>query len=447
MGDDVEEAPAGVSSLVADPCRGSWERRDNIDLNFQRFCETTDRGLPAWFGRSCQVLQDPVCRGRPSSRFLNNLLQVVNGNMELMAGRSLDERGERYLSRARSAAERGAKLTGQLLAFARKSRLTPKPVDASALINEFADMMESSAGGQVGLQLNLRRGLPPIVIDPEQLELTLLNIVVNARDAMPNGGTVTVTTGLRHLNGDAAARELKAGDYVVIEVRDEGEGMPPPVLARAREPFFTTKGTGKGTGLGLAMASGYAQQSRGRLEIDSELGRGTTIRLLFPVARDLQADLPEPASVSSDGEGASAGEHILVVEDSEEVLELATEILTGVGYRVTTAISGDEALRLFGERRGVERFDLLFTDLVMPGGMDGMMLAARIAELDDKVGVLMTTGYNEERAGDGHARINADILAKPYRRSDLLDRVRQALNNRGAPAERRPRSEYGAVEA
>lgn len=377
----------------------------------------------------------------------NNLLQVVNGNLELLGNQQLNERSARYLERARGAAERGAKLTGQLLAFARKSRLTPKPLDVSALIGEFANVMQGATGGLAQLQLNLRQGLPKVVIDPEQLELSVLNTVVNARDAMPRGGVVTITTRAQRLNGEAAGRDLAPGEYVVIEVADEGEGMPPPVLARAREPFFTTKGTGKGTGLGLAMASGFAQQSRGRLEIDSEVGRGTTIRFLFPAARaDAGEAAAEPEPQPSRPEAQAHGEHILVVEDSEEVLELATEVLTAVGYRVTTAISGDDAIRLFGERHGETPFDLLFTDLVMPGGMDGMVLAQRIGELDPAVGILMTTGYNEELVADGR-RPDADILGKPYRRSELLDRVRQALNTRGQHGERRRRSEFGAAEA
>lgn len=375
----------------------------------------------------------------------NNLLQVVNGNLELLAGQPLDERGQRYLSRAQGAAERGAKLTGQLLAFARKSRLSPKPVDAAVLINDFADMMESSVGAQVQLQLNLRRGLPLIAIDPEQLELSLLNMVINARDALPGGGVVTITARAQRLDGDAAAHDLAPGDYVAIEVRDEGQGMPPHVLARAREPFFTTKGTGKGTGLGLAMASGFAQQSRGRLEIDSALGQGTTIRFLFPATRDLPVRKAEPALLIGGGAHVD-GERILVVEDSEDVLELAKEILTSVGYRVTTAISGDAALAIFDEHHADAPFDLLFTDLVMPGGMDGLMLADRIAQIAPDIGVLMTTGYNEELVGDRHARTDADILGKPYRRSELLDRVRQALNGRGRYAKRRDASEFGAVE-
>jgi PAS domain S-box-containing protein len=379
----------------------------------------------------------------------NNLLQVVNGNLELLSAQPLPERSQRHLANARGAAERGAKLTGQLLAFARKSRLMPRPVDVSALIGDFADVMESSAGGRIQLQLNLRRSLPKITIDAEQLELALLNTIANARDAMPDGGVITIATSSWHLNGNASAHELPEGDYVCIEVIDQGEGMSPDVVQRAREPFFTTKATGKGTGLGLAMASGYAQQSRGRMEIESEVGTGTTIRFLFPVTRDVPADNPygglqhyvEPGHVEGDCE------HILVVEDSDEVLELATEILVGVGYRVTTARSGEDALKVFEKQDPSDPFDLLFTDLVMPGGINGLVLADRIRELDPQIGVLLTTGYNEELVADGERRRDADILGKPYRRSELLDRIRQALNRRGNNGPRRNRSDYGNAEA
>lgn len=359
----------------------------------------------------------------------NNLLQVVNGNLELAAARAQDERLLRYIGNARDAAGRGAKLTGQLLAFARKSRLDPRAVDINATINGFIDVLETSLGKQVDLQLTLRRGLPPAVLDPEQFEMAVLNIAINARDAMPGGGLIELVTGRLELDGDAAARGLSPGSYVVVEVRDEGEGMPAHIIERVTEPFFTTKPTGKGTGLGLAMASGFVQQSRGRLEIDSTPGAGTTIRLLFPAASDRNppAGTPAPAPMSAHPDDEAPGAHILVVEDSVEVLELAREILEEVGYRVTTAETGDQALATF-ETFAPGTLDLVFTDLIMPGGINGIVLAAEIQRRDPDVPILMTTGYNEELVAEGPARSGLDVLGKPYRRSDLLDRVRQALN-------------------
>ncbi|MEH3104234.1 MAG: histidine kinase famiy protein [Sphingomonas phyllosphaerae] len=378
----------------------------------------------------------------------NNLLQVVNGNLELVTHTSDPERVKRYVAAAQSAAERGAKLTRQLLAFARKTRLEPRPLNLTHLVSEFSDLIESSVNKQIDIHLSLRRGLQHVVVDPDQLEMALLNIVNNARDAMPNGGLVTISTLPRHLNGDAAAHDLPSGDYVVVQVEDNGAGMSPEVLERATEPFFTTKGTGKGTGLGLAMASGFVRQSGGRLEIESTPGKGTVVRMLFPV---MQADrTPDTGQVEAEAATSAAregAEHILVVEDNDEVLAIAREILEAAGYRVSTAISAEAGLTLFDAVHPKDRFDLLFTDLVMPGGMNGLMLADAVVERDAAVSVLMTTGYNEELVVGGPRARATDVLSKPYRRSELLDRVRLALNRGGEGGRRRSRSDFGAVEA
>jgi CheY-like chemotaxis protein len=288
--------------------------------------------------------------------------------------------------------------------------------------------------------------VPAALVDPVHLEMAVLNVLINARDAMPKGGTVTIGTSKVHLNGNAAAHHLPPGEYVALTIKDEGEGMPPHVLERATEPFFTTKTQGKGTGLGLAMVHGFVQQSLGRLEIESERGKGTTIRMLFPAA-DAQAAAPrqpgrDPAHVDPRGQA----ETILVVEDSHDVLDLAREHLTALGYSVLTARDADEALTVFDKADG--KIDLLFTDLVMPGSMNGLALADTVRERVPGIGILLTTGYNDDLLTDGKASAGADVLGKPYRRSDLADRVRSALNGRGrerqvpqAGASRGPRHE------
>ncbi|MBB6506095.1 PAS domain S-box-containing protein [Sphingomonas endophytica] len=378
----------------------------------------------------------------------NNLLQVVNGNLELVTHTQDPERVKRYVAAAQSAAERGAKLTRQLLAFARKTRLEPRPLNLTHLVSEFSELIESSVNKQVDIHLSLRRGLQHVVVDPDQLEMALLNIVNNARDAMPNGGLVTISTLPRHLNGDAAAHDLPSGDYVVLQVEDNGEGMSPEVMERATEPFFTTKGTGKGTGLGLAMASGFVRQSGGRLEIESTPGKGTIVRMLFPVMQPDRKPVTEQAEAEAATSAPRDGaEHILVVEDNDEVLAIAREILESAGYRVSTAISAEAGLKVFDAVHSKDRFDLLFTDLVMPGGMNGLMLADAIVERDAAVSVLMTTGYNEELVVGGPRARATDVLSKPYRRSELLDRVRLALNRNGEGGKRRTRSDFGAVQA
>lgn len=375
----------------------------------------------------------------------NNLLQVVNGNLELLGSRIEDEKQRSYLERARGAAERGEKLTGQLLAFARKTRLTPRAIDVNECIHAFADMLESSLGTRVELRLSLRRGLPKAVLDPEQFEMAILNIALNARDAMPAGGLLTISTAKTHLNGDAPARGLAPGDYIAIELVDEGEGMADHVIARAAEPFFTTKATGKGTGLGLAMATGFVQQSRGRMELESKVGEGTTVRLLFPVAvsDDATSGEAEALSALADVRGTA---HILLVEDNADVRTLARENLESAGYRVTEAENGDAGLAAFEQAQANDPVDLLFTDLVMPGTMNGIALADAVARLAPDLPVLMATGYNEELVAEEPRRSGRDVLGKPYRKAELLDRVSQALAKRAPHGARRLPSDFGAAE-
>jgi CheY-like chemotaxis protein len=371
----------------------------------------------------------------------NNLLQVVQGNLEMIRQKSADERLTRYIDNAASAAERGSKLTRQLLAFARKTRLEAKPTDLNTLINEFGEMMESTVGSRIELQFNLRRRLPATLVDPTHFEMALLNVLINARDAMPDGGTITVSTGMTHLNGaQGSIEQLPPGDYVVLSVQDEGTGMPAHVLERATEPFFTTKETGKGTGLGLAMVHGFLRQSLGRLELDSEEGQGTTVRLLFPAVNELAVrQAPTAMTMVPGSEPRGNAETILVVEDSDDVLMLAREHLEGLGYRVLTARSGNEALEVLGRLRAEGgSIDLLFTDLVMPGSINGLVLADRVkAELPD-VPVLLTTGYNEDLVAHGPRAPNMDVLGKPYRRTELADRVRVALNRNSTGRQIRP---------
>ncbi|MCW2365181.1 PAS domain S-box-containing protein [Sphingobium sp. B7D2B] len=383
----------------------------------------------------------------------NNLLQVIGGSLELASNRIDDERAGRHIENAQHAAARGAKLTGQLLAFARKTRLTPRSVDVSDCVQSFVQVLESALGSDIELHLSLRRGLPRIHVDPDQFEMAVLNIVMNAKDAMRDaGGLVTITTGKLHLNGDAAARQLPPGDYISLEVTDEGEGMPAHVAQRATEPFFTTKPTGQGTGLGLAMASGFLQQSRGRLEIESEQGVGSTIRLLFPVSvqndEDDRAGNPAPITAAAPADGPSGKAHILVVEDSPEVMALSREILESAGYRVSTAISGDEGLKALQTLMEADPVDLLFTDLVMPGSLNGILLAEEAVKLAPGIAILMTTGYNEQLVSDGPQTISQDVIGKPYRPAELLNRVEQALKNRPTAGDaRRHRSDYGHAEA
>lgn len=355
----------------------------------------------------------------------NNLLQVINGNLELaLLSAGQTPAAAEPIRRAQRATMQAGKLTQQLLSFARKQRLEHQRVSLNALVVEFSDMLVRTLGDKVELRLDLRPGLPSCSIDPTYLEMALLNVLVNARDAMPRGGVVTVGTAVVTEQRRAANR-LPPGEYVSICVEDEGEGMAPEVLRRATEPFFTTKGLG--TGLGLAMVHGFVQQSHGRLDIESEAGRGTRVRMLFPVAQ--QARHEDGGSDAAAG-AREAGRkcRILVVEDNEDVRELAEAMLATAGYEVLSAPSGERALALLE----TEKVDLLFTDVIMPGGMNGLQLIEQVRATRPGMPTLVTTGYMDELPARGLREKSLDVLAKPYQHQDLLDRVHAALHARRA---------------
>ncbi len=383
----------------------------------------------------------------------NNLLHVINGSLERLAAKRHDEQAfERYLTAATAAAERGAKLTHQLLAFARRGRLEPKGVDLSDLVNSIAELLETSIGSKATLHLNLQRRLPQVRVDATHLEMALLNVVVNARDASPNGGAITVTTKQIHLNGDAASRHLEPGDYVLLCVSDQGTGMAPHIVARATEPFFTTKSRGEGTGLGLAMAHGFVQQSGGRLEIESAVGHGTTIRMLFPVLKQQADDTGRGADLAGYQarplDNPTAPPLILVVDDSREAATMAGEALQDIGYRVVIAHSAEDALERFDEAlEGGDAFKLVFTDVIMPGGANGLVLAEQVTARDPSVPVLLTTGYNDEMAINEPQPYAMDVLGKPYRRSELIDRVQTALRRGARTGPGRQNSDFGHATA
>jgi PAS domain S-box-containing protein len=350
----------------------------------------------------------------------NNLLQVINGNLEV-ALISLDrpDMARQQLERAQRAAMRAGKLTQQLLTFARKQRLEPKAVNINGLVVDFSEMLVRTLGGKIELRLDLRPGLPVCMIDPTHLEMALLNVLINARDAMPEGGEVTVATSIVRGEDRLKVHGLPHGTYISLCVIDHGAGMPPEVLRRATEPFFTTKGPG--TGLGLAMVHGFVQQSQGRLELSSQPGEGTKVTMIFPIA-----DMAPAAGDSSSAGAKQADERkscVLVVEDNDDVRELAEQVLEMEGYAVQSAGSGEQALALLREGG---RVDLLFTDVIMPGGMSGIDLAEQARTLRPGLPVLVTTGYMDELPERGRSE-GLEILAKPYRQESLLERVRAAL--------------------
>jgi PAS domain S-box-containing protein len=356
----------------------------------------------------------------------NNLLQIINGNLELslqLAG------GEgppaEPIRRAQRAAMKAGKLTQQLLTFARKQRLEPRRINLNTLVVEFSDMLVRTLGDKINLRLDLRPGLPQCALDPTHLEMALLNVLVNARDAMPNGGEVTVATSVVSDEDAGNKHQLPPGQYVSICTRDTGEGMSPEVLRRATEPFFTTKGPG--TGLGLAMVHGFVQQSRGKLELESTPGHGTMVTMIFPLA-----DPGQPGGLGDGGEEEAAPasqQCILVVEDNDDVRELAESVLSLSGYAVLAASSGEQALALLDQHPDV---DLLFSDVIMPGGMNGLQLVERALAKRPDLPVLLTTGYMDEIPGKGARNSPLEVLPKPYQHTALLQRVRASLEKKAA---------------
>jgi len=359
----------------------------------------------------------------------NNLLQVIVGYVDILAvGLENPDSDRARLGRAtdniRQAAERATTLTQQLLAFARKQRLEGRAVNLNTLVEGMGEMVARSVGEAVKVELDLAEGLWNCRVDPTQAEVAILNVLINARDAMPEGGTVRITTE----NSEVAARgreigPLRDGRYVSIAIRDTGTGIPPAVLTRVMDPFFTTKEEGKGTGLGLSMVYGFAKQSGGAAQIESTLGEGTTVRLSFP-ATDGAVNAPAKVSLRSvDRQGT---ETILIVDDREDVAELARTILRDFGYVTLVAGNAREALEILDSS---ERVDLLFTDLIMPGGMNGVLLAREARRRQPRLKVLLATGYAEaslERTDIGGSEF--DLLNKPYRRTELVRRVRAILD-------------------
>jgi signal transduction histidine kinase len=316
----------------------------------------------------------------------NNLLQVISGNLEILLRRLPDDPDiKSRLARAADAADRGSALTARLLAFARRQDLKPEAVDVPTLINGMIDMLRSSLGPTIEIAVEFENGLPPIHTDANQLELALLNVALNARDAMPDGGRLQIA--VRRENVKArSVRGLNAGEYVCIAVTDTGSGMDEATLRRASEPFFTTKELGKGTGLGLSMVYGLAAQSRGALCLASQPGAGTTAELYFPIAEPGAAEPPPPASL--DITVASRSCNVLLVDDDPRVAVTAASMLESLGHQVLMAYSGTEALNVL---QGRSRIDLVITDHAMPH-MTGGELADQIHGLRPNLPIILATG-------------------------------------------------------
>jgi PAS domain S-box-containing protein len=354
----------------------------------------------------------------------NNLLTVILGSAEQLEEQLADSHLRRIAVMSRTAAERGAELTNRLLAFSRRQALDPRVTDINKLIAGMDGLLRRTLGEHVEIELVRGGGLWEALIDAPQLENAILNLCLNARDAMPAGGRLTIETANVRLDQSYAARndDVTPGQYVMVAVSDTGAGMDPDTLQRAFEPFFTTKEVGKGSGLGLSMVYGFTKQSNGHAKIYSEPGQGTAVKLYLPRAETAERTVD---NVGADEHVVGGTEKVLLVEDDQLVRDHVAAQLEALGYRVVGAASGPEALRHLRES---DDFDLLFTDIVMPGGMNGRQLAEEAHLMKPGLPVLFTSGYTEN-AIVHHGRLDPGVhlLNKPYRRQELAAKVRQVL--------------------
>jgi signal transduction histidine kinase/CheY-like chemotaxis protein len=358
----------------------------------------------------------------------NNLLAGISGSLEMIETRVGQGRAKdvgKYIAAAQGAARRAAALTHRLLAFSRRQTLAPKAIDANRLVDGMLDLIQRTVGPSVEIRHVGADGLWPALADPSQLENALLNLCINARDAMPDGGRITIETDNRWIDRpQAAALDVPEGPYLALCVSDTGTGMTPEVVARAFEPFFTTKPMGEGTGLGLSMIYGFAKQSGGQVRITSSVGVGTTACIYLPRHRGA-ADAGERAPIERPMVRAEAGETVLVVDDEPTVRMLVTDVLRDLGYTAVEAADGAGGLRVL---QSDARVDLLVTDVGLPGGMNGRQLAdaARVGRPDLKV--LFITGFAEAAVlGDGHLKPGMEVLTKPFPMEALASRIRDLI--------------------
>ena len=355
---------------------------------------------------------------------LNNILTVITGTIEILAEGVADRPELVAITKMiDEAGVRGADLAQRLLAFARKQPLRPREVDLNALVTEAANLLPPALGENVEVHLMLAADASRALIDPCQLKNTIRNLALNARDAMVNGGKLTIETGNAVLDDNYASMngDVTAGNYVMVAVTDSGHGIPACILDHVFEPFFTTKEVGKGSGLGLSMVYGFVRQSNGHIKIDSEEGRGTTVRMYLPQA----VGAAEPVEFARPSSVEGGRETILVVEDDHLVRTFVVGQIQSLGYATLAAVNAAEALVVIDSPTEI---DLLFTDMIMPGSMNGRQLADKALQRRSSLKILFTSGYSDEAImHHGHLDAGVLLLAKPYRKSDLARMIRAAL--------------------
>jgi CheY-like chemotaxis protein len=354
----------------------------------------------------------------------NNMLTVITGTIDILSEAVADKPRLAAIAKLISeAADRGAEMTGHLLAFSRKQPLQPRETDIGILMDEADQLLRSTLGEHIEIETISRQDVWPALVDPSQLSSALLNLAINARDAMPSGGKLTLEASNVILDGSYPEGDIQPGSYVLIAVSDTGTGIPEAIRDKIFEPFFSTKDVGKGTGLGLSMVYGFVKQSGGNIKVYSEEGHGTTFRIYLPQALHAQSEIPAEETTEAALEGRN--EIILIVEDDELVRTYVTSQLKSLGYNPIPAANAAEALAIVDSGAP---FDLLFTDVVMPGALNGRQLADQVAARRSPLKVLFTSGYTQD-AIVHHGRLDPGVLllAKPYRKADLARMLRVAL--------------------
>ena len=427
----------GLMALLTAWRRGreaSENERALSQANARLIAEARDRAAAQAQVRQMQKMESLGQLTGGIAHDFNNMLAIVIGSLDIVRRRlapETDGRVLRSIDNAAEGAQRAAQLTARLLAFSRQQPLDPQPTDVNRLVGGMSDMLHRTLGETVRLETVLAAGLWQAHIDSGQLEAAILNLCVNARDAMPGGGRLTVETANAHLD-DAYVlhhRDVEPGQYVMVSVTDSGAGMTPDIVERAFEPFFTTKGVGRGTGLGLSQVFGFTKQSRGHVKIYSEQGQGSIVKLYLPRHYgETIATGPAPTDPLTLPR-ARADEVILVVEDEERVRHMSVASLQELGYAIVQASDGEEALELLGQAK---RIDMLFTDVVMPG-INGRILADRARLARPDLRVLYTTGYTRNAiVHNGVLDPGVSFLPKPFTLDQLAAKVRQVLDAEGS---------------
>jgi signal transduction histidine kinase/CheY-like chemotaxis protein len=412
-----------VSGIVTDLRWQKQRLRELADANTRLLAVMGQREHAETLLRQAQKMEAVGQLTAGIAHDFNNLLMVISGNLELFLAHATDGWLKHRVEAGQRAVERGARLTLQLLAFASRQSLRPHPLCVNALVRDLDSLLRSSLGDGIRLTLNLGADLPPCLIDPTELQAAILNLVKNAKDAMPSGGVVSIVTTEAVLESQPEVGDSRGGRYLLLTVTDSGHGMPPEISQRAFDPFFTTKDIGLGSGLGLSRVYGFMHQSGGRVTIDSAPGIGTSVRLYLPSGDAVAIEHVSPQAVVPPR--LAPPRRILVVEDDQHVRELVVEVLEGLDYIAIPTESGIGALHLLDSGMTV---DLVFSDVQMPDGMSGFQLAREIHRRQPGLPIVLTSGMTGTfESAPVDAIADLPLLRKPYRCDDLALAIATAL--------------------